>query len=133
MDVYLSRAAQTHLRALASFSSYPDGFLLGHKRGRQYFVESVFSAPIREASTQAKYIQLDDLMEGRILGFFTLQPGNSKRERLLRPLFVGKVLLEVQAPPGAERGMKAYAVDFSDRFFLSPLKIKKENMRQGNV
>ncbi|NOR14362.1 MAG: hypothetical protein GQ544_01525 [Candidatus Aminicenantes bacterium] len=133
MDVYLTRAAQTHFRALASFSSYPDGFLIGHKRGQRYFVESVFSVPIRVASAQAKHITLDQLLDERILGFFTFLPNNIKRERLFRPLFMGKVLLEVQASSGKDPDMKAYSIDYADRFFLSPLKIKRESTRQGNA
>ncbi len=133
MDVYLTRAARTHFRALASFSSCPDGFLIGHKRGQRYFVESVFSAPFRVAAAQAKYINLDQLLDEKILGFFTFLPNNTKRERLFCPLFMGKVLLEVQVSSGKDPDMKAYSIDYADRFFLSPLKIKKETMRQGNV
>ena len=133
MDVYLTQAARTHLRALSSVSSYSDGLLIGHKRGQQYIAEAIFSIPIRLAAAQAKYIQLDQMLEERILGFFTLQPNKFKREKLLRPIFMGKILLEIQVSPGKNPGMKAYSIDYKETFVLSPIKIKKEAMRKTNV
>jgi len=126
MDVYLTQEVLAHLRALALLSSCRDGLLLGHKQGQRYFVESVLSAPIRLTSVQTKYFQLDQQLGHRILGFFTIQAENTKRESLYQPLFMGKILLEIQTSSGKNPNMKAYVVDFAENFFLSPLKLKKE-------
>lgn len=89
-------------------------------------MESVLSAPLRLTSVPTKYIQIDQQLGNRVLGFFTLQASDNKRESLYQPLFMGKTLLEIQASSDRDPKMKAYVVDFADKFFLSPLKLKKE-------
>ena len=126
MDVYLTKVVLTHLQALVLLSSCRDGLLIGHKQGQRYFVESVLSAPLRLTSVRTRYIQIDQQLGNRVLGFFTLQADDKKRKSLYQPLYMGKILLEIQASSEKGPKMKAYVVDFADRFFLSPLKLKKE-------
>lgn len=131
MDVFLTRPALNHLLALARFSPYPEGLLIGHKRGQRFVVESVISIPMRVSSVQARYIQIDQEMGARILGFFTSRPGKTKREKLYRPLFMGKIFLELKVSPKPESHkreprMKASVVGFDGKFFLSPLALKKD-------
>jgi hypothetical protein len=131
MDVFLTQAAFNHLLALARYSPYPEGLLIGHKRGGRFLVESVISIPMRVSSVQSKFIQINQEFGGRVLGFFTSRPSKIKREKLFRPLFMSKVILELKVSPKRESskkepGIKTYVVDYDGKFFLTPLKIKKD-------
>ena len=84
----------------------------------------------RHATTPVSEVGIEEF-GGRVLGFFTSRPSKTKREKLFRPLFMSKVILELKVSPMRESGkqepgMKTFVVDYDGKFFLTPLKIKKD-------
>jgi hypothetical protein len=126
MDAYLSREALLHLQALnlASPSSRPEGLLLGHKRGHRYFVEKVFPTQRGFFTSLKKHFDLDQLFDGKIIGFYSFQPEQKKMKKILAPFAYGKLFLEVHAASEKKVDIKSFIIDFDKKFFLSPVRLK---------
>lgn len=126
MDAYLSREAFRSLRALSllSLGSRPDGFLIGHKRGHRFFVEKIFlSRPGFFPSLKA-YYELEQLFEGNLLGFFSFKSNQKKIKKILAPLALGKLFLEIRSNRQKRLTMKSFVIDYEKKFFLTPVKLK---------
>jgi len=127
MDAYLSREAYQALEALILLASRsnPGGLLLGHKRGHRYIVERVFSTPGGFSISPDKYFELDKHFEGKIIGFFMAKPEEKKIKRILAPFAYGKLFLEVNRTSQKKPDLKSFVIDYADKFFLSPIRLKK--------
>lgn len=127
MDAYLSREAFQSLKALClvSSNSIPDGFLIGHKRGHSFFVEKISPSLEGFFSSLEKYQELDNLYEGKILGFFTFRPDEKKIKKILAPFAYRKLFLEINPHTQKEMAIKPYIIDHDEDFLLLPIKLKK--------
>ena len=127
MDAYLSRQAQQSLTALrlVSSNSIPDGFLIGHKRGHRFFVEQIFPSLKGSFPSPQKYQELDELYEGKLLGFFLFQPNETKIKKILAPFAYRKLFLEINLNTQKGMSIKPYIIDFNKEFILVPIKLKK--------
>ncbi len=128
MDAYLSREVLLHLQALGlvSNSSSSEGILLGHKRGHRYFVEKVLPTQRGFFASLKKYFDLDQLLDGKIIGFYSFQPEQKRAKKILAPFAYGKLFLEVHPASKRSVEIKSFIIDFDDAFFLSPVKIKRK-------
>lgn len=126
MDARLSREALLHLQALnlASSSSSSEGLLLGHKRGHRYFVEKVLPTQTGFFTSVKQYFDLDQLFDGKIIGFFSFRPEQKKMTKILAPFAYGKLFLEIHARSKKKVEIKPFIIDFDKKFFLSPVKPK---------
>jgi hypothetical protein len=126
MDAYLSREAHQSLTALSlmNSSSIPDGLLIGHKRGYRFFVEKVF--PVRKGLylPLKTYHELDELYEGKLLGFFSFEPEEKKIKNILAPFAYGKLFLEINLNPQKKMTFKSYVIEYEKEFFLKSVKLK---------
>jgi len=126
MDAYLSREAHQSLTALSliNSSSNLDGLLIGHKRGYRFFVEKVF--PVRKGLylSLKTYHELDELYEGKLLGFFSFAPEEKKIKKILAPFAYGKLLLAISLNPQNKMIIKSYVIEYEKEFFLKPVKLK---------
>lgn len=124
MDVYLSAEARQALRALYQLASGGDGLLLGHMRGRRYFVESVMPLPQRLKLSASQYMRLYDLYPDKLIGFFSYRPSPKIRQHMLAPFATGKILLEIQKQDDGMWNLQAFLVDYQDEFQLLPVPVK---------
>jgi hypothetical protein len=133
MDAYLSREAYQSLRALKliSSNSTSEGFLLGHKRGHRFFVEKIFPSMPGFFPSLKKYQELDQLFDGKLLGFFSFNPDENKVKKILAPYTCGKLLLKIKLNKQKKMTIQSYVIDYENEFFLFPIKIKSQ--KQGNV
>ena len=133
MDAYLSREAYESLRALKLISSRStsEGFLLGHKRGPRFFVEKIFLSMPGFFPSLQKYQELDQLFDGKLLGFFSFNPDENKVKKILAPYTCGKLLLKIKLNKQKKMTIQSYVIDYENEFFLFPIKIKSQ--KQGNV
>lgn len=127
MDAYLSRDAHQSLKALwlISSNSIPDGFLIGHKRGHRFFVEKIFPSLEGFFPSLKKYQELDELYEGKLLGFFSFRPDEKKIKKILAPFAYRKLFLEINLNTQKEVVIKPYIIDFDREFILVEIKLKK--------
>ncbi len=127
MDAYLSREAYQALEGLNLLApgSNSEGLLIGHKRGHRYIVEYVFPTPGASSISPDKYFNLDQLFDGKIIGFFMIKPEEKRIKRILAPFAYGKLFLEVDLTSQKKTALKSFIVDYTDDFFLSPIQIKK--------
>lgn len=124
MDVYLSLEAQREfevLQALDSGSRWK-GFLLGHKIGRRHFVEKIFPTTDHFFSSLNKYLSTEQLMDGRVLGFFSFQPEREKPEKVLAPFAYRKIFIQVHSQK-KHLNFTSFIIEYDHNFFLSPVKI----------
>jgi hypothetical protein len=123
MDAYLSQEAYQSLTALnlISPSSSSDGLLIGHKRGHRFFVEKIFPSLPGFFPSLKKYHELDQLFNGKLLGFFSFNPDEKKIKKILAPFACGKLFLEISSNQQKKMTIKSYVIDYENEFFLLPV------------
>ena len=123
MDAYLSQEAYQSLNVinLISSSSSSDGLLIGHKRGHRFFVEKIFPSTPGFFPSLKKYHELDQLFNGKLLGFFSFNPNEKKIKKILAPFACGKLFLEISSNQQKKMTIKSYVVDYENEFFLLPV------------
>jgi len=126
MDAYLSQEAYQSLSALSLISSRsnPDGLLIGHKRGHRYFVEKILPSLKGFFSSVEKYFATNELLDEKVLGFFSFKKEEKKIEKILTPFAYGKLFLEIHLNKKKRMDIKSYIIDYEHEFFLSPIKLK---------
>jgi hypothetical protein len=126
MDSYLSQEAYKSLTALniISSSSSSDGLLIGHIRGHRFFVEKIFPSLPGFFPSLKKYNELDQLFNGKLLGFFSFNPDEKKLKKILAPFACGKLFLEINSNPQKKMTIKSYVIEYENEFFLLPVGLK---------
>lgn len=123
MDVYISDEARLYLKgqALESSGRAASGILLGHKRGKRFFVEQVY--PSRESyfSSERNYWAVDRLFSGKIIGFYSFASGQKKAPKILQPFAYGKLFLRITPRSKNRLTLRPYVVEYKDSFFLLPI------------
>lgn len=127
MDACLTGEAEALLRALALVfrNSGVDGFLIGHKRGRRFYVEKAFSSPKGFFANLGEYRALNELFAGRIIGFFSFRKEAKRSANILQPAGLGKLFLEIRANSGTLTDVKPYLIDYDGSFFLEPIPLHR--------
>lgn len=125
MDAYLSQEAYQSLAALILISSRSnsDGLLIGHKRGHRFFVEKIFPSLPGFFPSLKKYHELDQLFNGKLLGFFSFEPDEKKIKKILAPFACGKLFLEINLSKQKKMTVKSYVIDYKNEFFLLPVEL----------
>ena len=125
MDSYLSQETYKSLTALSiiSSSSSSDGLLIGHKRGHRFFVEKIFPSLPGFFPSLKKYHELDQLFNGKLLGFFSFNPDEKKLKKILAPFACGKLFLEISSNQQKKMTIKSYVIDYENEFFLIPVRL----------
>jgi hypothetical protein len=124
MDVYLSDEAQSFLKALSMVKGDQDGLLLGHLRGHRFFVEKIFPTQKGFFASPEQLLTLNEHFNDRVIGFFSLNPGESKAQKILMPLAQGKLYLSIQTRDEKGLDIQPFRIDFKDQFFLSRIRLK---------
>jgi len=128
MDAFLTIEAQQTLRAVKAISPRRNaaGILIGHKRGRRFFVEKVFPVP-RGFQPSLKNLEvLDAVFEGRIIGFFRINPGEKGERAFLQPFACGKLFLAIESRSSAESVLIGYLIDYDGRYVLEQIPLVLE-------
>ena len=128
MSLYLTAAARRRLRAAASLAPRhrPSGFLLGHMRGGQFFVEDAVAAPAGDWATAGAYERLDDIEPGRIIGFFVFSRSRAERRKAGVPHACGKAVLSASLDKNEVFAFEGFRVDYQGRFVFEPLPVIEE-------
>ena len=124
MDAYISAEARQFLQAQIIMGARIDGFLLGHKRGRRLFVEEILPTQKGFFPSYEKYAALNTHLNDRIIGFFSFNPEENTTQKILAPFAQGKLFLDITPRDGDKLDIESYIVDFDERFYLSPIKLK---------
>ncbi|MGB8953473.1 MAG: hypothetical protein WCC06_12505 [Candidatus Aminicenantales bacterium] len=126
MDAFLSVEAHRALKALSLLSSKGalSGFLIGHKRGHRFFVENILPSSKDGLPSLDLYDPLDQLYEGKILGFFSFTADRRTTAKILKPLAFGKLFLEVRIGPKGRLILKSHVIEYNQKFFLLPVPIR---------
>jgi hypothetical protein len=127
MDAYLSQEAHLSLTALTILSpaAHSDGFLIGHKRGHRFFVEKILSSMPGFFPSLQKYHEMENLYQGKLLGFYSFRPDEKKINKILAPYACGKLLLKIKLNPQKKISVESFVVDYKNNFFLMPVKLIK--------
>jgi hypothetical protein len=124
MDVYLSKEARNFLEALNMVQGDHDGLLLGHLRGHRFFVEKIFPTQKGFFSSEEQYLSLNQHFSDGVIGFFSFNPDEKKVRKILIPLAQGKLYLSIHTQSDDALNMQSFKIDFKDRFFLAPIRLK---------
>jgi hypothetical protein len=130
MDAFLTIEAQQTLRAVKAISPRRNaaGLLIGHKRGGRFFIEKAFPGPQGFQPTPKTLAVLDAVFEGRIIGFFRVNPGEKDERALLQPFACGKFLLTIESRSSAESLLIGYLIDYDGRYVLEQIPIVPEKV-----
>lgn len=128
MDAYLSRGALQDLKALSllSSSSNSDGILIGHIRGHRYFVEKAFPSQRGFIASAKNYFDLDQLFDGKLIGFYSFQPDQKNTKKILVPFAYGKLFLQVRSSFREGITIKSFVIDFDGKFYFSPIRLNNQ-------
>jgi len=122
VDVFLTDDAERSLKALSLLSAAGHcGYLIGHKRGPRIYVEAVIAAGKGHTFSAEEFQLLDDIYDGRTVGFFFLGGGRSAESRILQPFAYGKTVLEVRPGGRGNPVLKAFSIEHDGGFTLSPV------------
>ena len=126
MEVFLSAAAFRSFAAIQCDLSHTntDGFLLGHKRGNVFIVETALPSQKGFFSSQKKYFELKQKLEDKILGFYSFQTNENKIKKILAPLAYGKIFLHLDQDKNNPLNIKAFVIEYEQDFFLLPINLK---------
>lgn len=127
MDAYLAVEAHQALQALSSLSARPglSGFLIGHKRGHRFFVERIFPLPKGFRPTLENYYSLNQLLDGKIIGFFAFPAEAKDTQQVLQPFACGKLFLSVRLSKRGSLSFQSLVVEYDGHFFAAPIKLQK--------
>ena len=124
MDAYLSGEALLFLKATSLISNQASGFLIGHKRGHRFFVESIFPFAKMNTISLEKLIQLNQLLEDRIIGFFSFYTEKNQIQKILTPYAVGRLFLKLKTQKDAGIDIKPYFIEYEKEIQLVPIRLK---------
>jgi hypothetical protein len=132
MEVYLSEEVTESLSALRLdlSSANTDGFLIGHRQAHLFFVEKIFPSCRGFFSSKKVFLSLTKLLHNRILGFYSFQVDQKKTNKLLSPLFYGRLFLDVKINKKNQMVIQPFVIEHEEDFFLSPIKIKFNRQRK---
>ncbi|MCX6567074.1 MAG: hypothetical protein NTW38_11765 [Candidatus Aminicenantes bacterium] len=118
MDIFLTADAARTLEAVRRLPPVKGsrGFLLGHRRGDRFYIESILPSPSSAWPSLKAFYELDTDLGGKIIGFFIVGSSPAVRMPLLKPFGTGKVLIEIPAGGGGKRAARGALIDYRDRF-----------------
>ena len=126
MEVLLSKEVVQSFSALQCDLSdtNADGFLIGHKRGDMFFVEQIIPSQKGFFSSREKYTAIKQILEDKILGFYSFHTTESKLKKILDPIAYGKIFLRFDLDKTDQWMLKPYAIEHDKGFFLLPIELK---------
>ncbi|MBM3295124.1 MAG: hypothetical protein FJY82_11475 [Candidatus Aminicenantes bacterium] len=129
MDAFVTAEAWASLEALGRLSprGKPLGYLIGHTRGKRFFVERIFTVPGRSWPSLEDHYVIDRMFAGRVIGFFAFRPDRRTAGALSAPHAAGKAFLSLHSArrPGKIKAA-VFVVDFDGRFRFVRLPFRKE-------
>lgn len=131
MDVFLTDDAERSFKALSLLSeSGQRGYLIGHRRGPRVYVEAIIPAGKDHAFPVEQFHLLDDIYDGRTVGFFFIGGGRRAESRILQPFAYGKIVLEARLGGRRAPALRAFSVEYEGRFTLSPVPLSSSPKRR---
>ncbi len=127
MDIYLSQETRQSLHGLNLMCSKSSGYLIGHMRGNRFFIEKIFPCSNPIPGSIEKNIQLNNIFEDKLIGFFSFNADDKNKKRLLAPFFTGKLFLEIKSDKQKTASIIPYVIEYKNEFFLKELKCLKLN------
>jgi hypothetical protein len=129
MDVFIGAEAEAGLRAevLVTPPESRRGLLLGHRRGPRYFVARVFPLGGRSFPAAYRLRELDNLFDGKVIGFYAARNPAPGPGGILQPFAYGKLFLRVTGAADRSRrpAVKTSIIEYNGRFFLSPISLAR--------
>lgn len=125
MDAFLTIEAQQTLRAVKAISPRRNaaGLLVGHKRGKRFFIEKAFPVPRNFQPSLKNLVILQEIFNGRLIGFFLLNPSEKDERALLQPFACGKMFLAIESRSPAESILIGYLIDYDGRYILEQIPV----------
>jgi hypothetical protein len=127
MEAQFTPQSARLLKALILSGKKPDGLLFGHRQGDAFIITDILPTGGGFFNTLENLWAIDNLYEGRFLGFFTFSAGEEKVKRIMAPWAFGKILLRIGRQGDGAAGLTAAKVEFEDIFFLREIKIHSPN------
>jgi hypothetical protein len=132
MDAYLTSEARRSLEALALLGG-ARGYLIGHRRGPRFFVESLVPAAGSRSFSGTDLRALERVLGAAVIGFFAVGPGRAAaKKETLRPFGCGKLFLEALPRRGQSLELRAFAVEFDGKFGHEPVPLAPAPERKSS-
>jgi len=128
MDAFLSQKAYSRLKALGylPFTGIPDGLLLGHRCAQRVFLEDIFPTQRGFFPGLQKYLELDQIFEDKIQGFFSFQENSHPINKILAPFAFRKLFLKINGHSKDGLTMTSFLIEYDQDFKLDPIPLKIE-------
>jgi hypothetical protein len=126
MQVYLSEEAKQFISALHCClnKTNADGFLIGHKRGAMFVVERILPSSSGFFSSPEKYFELKNMLDDRILGFYSFRTNETKLKKILTPFAFGKIFLSLDLENSDRLEIKPFVIEHDRKFHLQPINLR---------
>jgi hypothetical protein len=127
MDAYIAAEALLYLKAQASTSTKRNksGLLLGHIRGRRFFVEGVYPCPEPDYASESGFWSLQEMFGHRIIGFYSSRSDGRAASRLFQPFACGKLFLRLGTLPRNRLSLQPLVIEFDGAFRLQPIPLSR--------
>jgi hypothetical protein len=124
MEALLTPRSARHIKALILSGKKPDGLLFGLCRGDTFIITEILPTAGGFFNRLENLWEIDDLYDGRLLGFFSFSPGQTKEKKIRAPWACGKMFLLVIRNEDGTASFRATRVEFDDDFSLKEIKIR---------
>jgi len=132
MDVYLSKEAWQGLEAegLEPLRRKASGLLLGHRRGGRFYVERIHPVPFAPFPSAQRYLMLDRIFMGTIIGFYFSGRRIESVAKKLPPFSTNKLCLEFERHSKRGWVFKPAVVEYTNSFQLVPVTLARRPKRK---
>ena len=127
MEILFTPQSSRLVKALILSGKKPDGILFGHRQGNTFFITDILPTGGGFFTKLENLWAVDDLYNGRLLGFFTFSAGENKTKKIMAPWACGKIFLHINGQEDGSASLKASLVEFEKSFFLREIKIQFPN------
>lgn len=129
--VFLDRAKHA-IQALHFIQALSEGFLIGHKRGKRFYIEDILAVQKGFFPSPDDLLSLDVLYEHRIIGFFSKRDDQDITQNILTPASYGKLFIHFRENHRKQLAWKASVIEYNQNFFLQPLHLSAGLMEDDN-
>ena len=122
MAVIILKEALKELILRGKWKKPAHGYLLGQRVGQSLFIDRILILSWPQLLRTSTLLEVEKNQRREVLGVFSLNSRRGQSSQLLKPLFLEKIYLNLQATPKNELKPLGRVVKFNRRFFFEPLK-----------
>lgn len=127
MEALFTPQSARLIKALILSGKKPDGILFGERRKDTFIITEILPTARGFFNRLENLWAIDDLYDGRLLGFFSFSSGEAKIKKVKAPWACGKMFLLIDLQEDGRADYWAARVEFDRNFYLKEIKFRFPN------